>query len=80
MTELKKIAIEFDGVNFSHGEVEVLRDSSFHVHEGEFVALIGPNGAGKTTILRLIMGLSRAQSGKIEVFGKKPEHARSGIG
>jgi len=80
MTELKKIAIEFDGVNFSHGEVEVLRDSSFHVHEGEFVALIGPNGAGKTTILRLIMGLSRAQSGKIEVFGKKPEQARSGIG
>lgn len=77
---MKKIAIEFANVNFAHGEVDVLRDSSFHVHEGEFVALIGPNGAGKTTILRLIMGLSRPRSGKIEVFEKKPEQARGSIG
>ena len=58
----------------------MLKNSSFHVHEGEFVALVGPNGSGKTTILRLIMGLSRPQSGKIEVFGKNPEQARGNIG
>lgn len=80
MSGQKRIAIEFAGVSFSHGEMEVLRDSSFHVHSGEFVALVGPNGAGKTTILRLIMGLARPRSGSVEIFGKKPESARAGIG
>jgi len=75
-----KVAIRFSGVGFSHGAVEVLRDTSFHVHDGEFVALVGPNGSGKTTILRLIMGLARPQSGKIEVYGKSPDLARGSIG
>ncbi|HWP67734.1 MAG TPA: ABC transporter ATP-binding protein [Rectinemataceae bacterium] len=75
-----KVAIRFSDVGFSHGPVEVLRNTSFHVHSGEFVALIGPNGSGKTTILRLIMGLSSPQSGKIEVFGKSPDLARGSIG
>ncbi|HCO48272.1 MAG TPA: ABC transporter ATP-binding protein, partial [Spirochaetaceae bacterium] len=35
---------------------------------------------GKTTILRLIMGLARPRSGSVEIFGKKPESARAGIG
>ncbi len=80
MREHRKIAIEFSGVDFAHGEVEVLSQSSFHVHEGEFVALVGPNGSGKTTILRLVMGLARPRSGKVEVFGTRPELARGGIG
>ena len=75
-----KVAIRFSGVGFSHGTVEVLRDTSFHVHDGEFVALVGPNGSGKTTILRLIMGLARPQSGKVEVYGKIPDLARGSIG
>jgi zinc transport system ATP-binding protein len=73
-------AIRFSNVSFSHKEIEVLHDTSFHVHRGEFVALVGPNGAGKTTILRLIMGLSRPGRGSIEVLGKSPELVRSSIG
>jgi len=75
-----RVAIRFSDVGFSHGSVEVLRDTSFHVHSGEFVALVGPNGSGKTTILRLIMGLATPQLGKIEVFGKSPDLARGSIG
>ena len=74
------VAIEFEGVGFSHREVEVLRDASFHVHRGEFVALVGPNGSGKTTILRLVMGLARPGRGRIAVLGRSPDQARSGIG
>ena len=74
------VAIEFEGVGFSHREVEVLRDASFHVHRGEFVALVGPNGSGKTTILRLVMGLARPGRGRIVVLGRSPDQARSGIG
>ena len=75
-----KVAVRFTDVGFSHGALEVLNKASFHVHEGEFVALIGPNGAWKTSILRLILGLAKPQSGKIEVFGMDPALARGKIG
>ncbi len=75
-----RVAVRFSGVDFAHREAEVLKNASFHVHEGEFVALIGPNGSGKTTILRLILGLARPSAGKIEVFGAPPELARGAVG
>lgn len=74
------VAVRFSEVSFAHKEVEVLRAASFHVHEGEFVALIGPNGSGKTTILRLILGLARPDAGSIEVFGTRPDLARGSVG
>lgn len=78
--ETHPVAIEFRGVDFSHGPVEVLKKASFHVHKGEFVALVGPNGSGKTTLLRLILGLASPQSGSILVFGKEPAASRGIIG
>lgn len=77
---IKKIAFRFDNVSFSYGEEEVIKNASFHVHEGEFAALIGQNGSGKTTILRLLLGLAQAQKGFVTVFGKSPGEARSSIG
>ncbi len=80
MSDTHEAAIRFDKVRFSYGSVPVLDDASFHVHPGEFVALIGPNGAGKTTVLRLLIGLSEPDSGRIEVLGKSPKAARDEIG
>jgi putative ABC transport system ATP-binding protein len=51
-------------------EIEVLRDVSFSVRSGSFVALCGPSGSGKTTLLNLISGIDRPTRGKIEVLGK----------
>jgi branched-chain amino acid transport system ATP-binding protein len=48
-----------------YGFLQVLWDVSFHVEEGEFVALIGPNGAGKSTTLKTISGLLEPQGGEI---------------
>lgn len=76
----KTVAVRFSHVYFSHREAEVLRDVSFHIHKGEFTALIGPNGAGKTTLLRLVMGLARPDSGKVEVFGGAADLSLAGIG
>jgi len=45
-------------------------DLSFHVEQGEVVALIGLNGAGKTTLMRLALGMLRPQSGEVRVFGR----------
>jgi zinc transport system ATP-binding protein len=76
----KSIALEFDHVSYSYGNLAVLADASFHIHEGEFTALVGPNGAGKTTILRLLLGLARPSEGQVRVFGIDPEDSRDSIG
>lgn len=68
-------AIEFDSVDFSYQSaenetpVEVLKDFSFSVEKGSFVALLGRNGSGKSTIAKLINGLLTASKGKITVCG-----------
>lgn len=50
-------------------EVEVLNEVTFHVEEGEWVALVGRSGCGKTTLLRLAAGLERPSAGEIRVDG-----------
>lgn len=52
------------------GPLEVLRDLSFQVAEGEFLAVVGPSGCGKTTLLRLIAGLARPISGQVLLEGR----------
>ena len=46
---------------------QVLRNISFELHSGEFLALVGSSGSGKSTILRLIAGLEQPSSGTISV-------------
>lgn len=75
-----RVAVRFRDVGFSYGEVPVLEGAAFHLHEGEFAALVGPNGAGKTTVLKLLLGLLRPSSGRVEVLGSSPEASRSRIG
>ena len=47
------------------GETEAVRDLSFQVQKGEFVAVVGPSGCGKTTMLSLIMGLNPPSLGEV---------------
>ena len=47
----------------------VVNEISFDVNPGEVVGLLGPNGAGKTTTFYMLVGLIRANSGKIELDG-----------
>ena len=50
--------------------IEAVRDVSFTVRRGEFVALLGPSGSGKSTVLNMIATLVKPSSGKILIDGK----------
>ncbi|HOV63734.1 MAG TPA: ABC transporter ATP-binding protein [Spirochaetia bacterium] len=76
----RPIALRFEDVAFSYGTIPVLEDVTFHIHEGEFIALVGPNGAGKTTVLKLILGLERPTRGTIALFDGTPGTAQDRIG
>jgi len=52
------------------GEFWALQDICFELRRGESLGLIGPNGAGKTTLLRMLNGLIRPDTGRIEVRGR----------
>ena len=73
-----------DGLELAYGEVPACRDLSFHVAQGEIVALIGANGAGKSTTLRAIAGVLHPRAGSIRFRGQDitrlPSHARSALG
>lgn len=60
-------AVEVSGVSFRYGEDApyVLRDLSFSVRPGEYVAIVGKSGCGKSTILRLLLGFEEAERGSI---------------
>lgn len=61
MAELLKL----EGVSKHFAGLQVLKDVSFDVDEGDVVGLIGPNGAGKTTVFNIISGSLKPNSGKV---------------
>ncbi len=68
------LLINLKNVHFAFSEDRpVLRGVSFELREGERLGLIGPNGSGKTSLFQVIMGLLKAKSGKIELFGQGME-------
>jgi ABC-2 type transport system ATP-binding protein len=62
-------AIEIDHLVKRYGDFTAVNDVSLRVASGEFFGFLGPNGAGKTTTINAIVGLARADSGSIRVFG-----------
>ena len=63
-------AVAFRDVTFGYEDgPDVLRGISFHVGQGEKVALVGESGGGKSTLASLLMGLYPVHSGAVEVFG-----------
>ena len=84
--EKKSREIRTEGLVKIYNKRYVVNGASIKVNQGEIVGLLGPNGAGKTTSFYMIVGLIRANKGKIYLdnldISKKPmyKRARMGIG
>jgi zinc transport system ATP-binding protein len=63
-------------VVFAYDREPILDHVSLEVGRGDFLAIVGPNGGGKTTLLKVLLGLLRPQSGRVE----RRTRPRSGLG
>lgn len=65
--------IEVKDLNYSIDGLTILKNISFQIKHGDYVAVVGPNGGGKSTLVNTILGLKRDFSGKISLFGERLE-------
>ncbi|MEU9102429.1 ABC transporter ATP-binding protein [Streptomyces sp. NPDC048361] len=76
------LAVRARGITKCFGDVVALDGVDLDVARGRIHGLVGPNGAGKTTLLGLLLGLSVADSGSVEILGTpvgRASHAPDGI-
>src|SRR5690348_14633561 len=64
--------VELNNISRRFGSKLALDNVSFQIPAGSVVGLVGENGAGKTTLIKHILGLLKAQSGRVRVFGVDP--------
>lgn len=72
--------IKIKNVWFAYNRQPVLKEVSFNIRQGEFLAIIGPNGGGKTTLLKLMLGLIKPDRGDIRVLERTPPLSSPAIG
>ena len=71
IAEMLRGELLFNHICFSYSEgKEVLKELNLQVKEGEKLVLLGTSGSGKSTILKILMGMERAQSGTIRIGGQ----------
>ena len=72
-------AVEVHNLTASYNRKPVLWDIDFKLPAGKLIGIVGPNGSGKTTLLKNIMGLMDADSGYVNLFGKKLKDVRDRV-
>lgn len=75
MTHESQHVIEARGIGKHYdipgGEIEVLRELSFHIDPGELVTFVGPSGCGKSTLFNILTGLQPPTYGEVWVHGRE---------
>ena len=69
---MAQVLAQLESVHMHYGAVRALSGLDAALHAGEVLAVLGRNGAGKSTAIALWLGLARAQSGGVQLFGKAP--------
>ena len=71
--------LEMKNINKKFGELEVIKDISLSVKEGEILSIIGPSGSGKSTLLRCATMLEKINAGEIIYLGEKAVEEVKGV-
>ncbi|MDQ6787297.1 MAG: ATP-binding cassette domain-containing protein [Acidobacteriota bacterium] len=67
----QNVTLRVENVTKRYGEFTAVEDLSFNIKAGKVFGFLGPNGAGKTTTIRMIVGITAPDEGRIELFGQK---------
>ena len=76
---MNNTVIEIKGLTRRFGKTMALDGVDLSVHQGTVLGLVGENGAGKTTLIKHILGLLKAQTGSVRVFGLDPVQDPPGV-
>jgi ABC-2 type transport system ATP-binding protein len=71
--------VEINDLSRAFGQKDALHQVSFRADVGQVYGLVGANGAGKTTLIKHLLGLLRAQTGSVRVFGLDPVRDPVGV-
>src|SRR5512134_3156990 len=63
--DVRKLSVHYNGRL-------ALEEITFHLHQGERIAVVGPNGAGKSTLFKVVSGVLSPTSGEVSIFGSRP--------
>ena len=63
--------IKANNIQYSYGNLKVLKGVNLHINKGEFVSITGSSGAGKTTLLQLLGTLDDVQTGSLTINNKE---------
>lgn len=72
--------VSLANVQVDLGGRTIQENMSLTIEDGEFIAVLGPNGAGKSTLLKVLLGLIRPTSGRVEILGGAPGRRNARIG
>ncbi|MBR0641254.1 ABC transporter ATP-binding protein [Plastoroseomonas hellenica] len=64
-------SVDLIGIGKRFGAVDVLRDVTLRIADGEFLAILGPSGCGKSTLLRILAGLEGADRGEVRLGAER---------
>ena len=76
---MEQSVVDVSNLSRTFGDKAALDDVSFRATAGQVYGLVGSNGAGKTTLLKHLLGLLRAASGSVRVFGLDPVRDPVGV-
>ena len=76
---MEQAIVDVIGLSRSFGHKTALDNASFRASAGQVYGLVGSNGAGKTTLLKHLLGLLRATTGSVRVFGLDPVRDPAGV-
>lgn len=70
LLKVKNLSKKYNTIN---GEIEAIKNVSFEVKNGEFIAIIGTSGCGKSTLLSILAGLEEKSNGDITYYNDKDD-------